>query len=223
MARKDIAENKTRHALSAVGAMRGGADWKIGRDSVFFCEWPDAYMRRVGFVDEIPNESRMRGKMVDHKGWYLEDDYSGEVARGVVFQLPAHKGKCRYLSAIADPHNDGPAILSLGLFDELSEAARNADQLAERYAETERDYNRAWQAGQRYSELGADIAEHRSDCLALIREIKAQGAAFGPAICSTLRAHVESHLRDIGKARSKRAELVSEYGNCDAFNDGKAE
>ncbi|MCK1671097.1 hypothetical protein [Bradyrhizobium sp. 150] len=220
-ARKDVAERKNRYPRSNF-AMRGGADWKIGSDTVFFCEQPDDYLRRVGFVDEIPSESHYRGKMVDHKGWYLRDDDSGgEVARGVVFQLPAHKGKCRYLSAVADPHNNGPAILSLELFDELSEAARNADSLAETYAETERDYNRAWEAGQRYSDLGAEIAEQRKTTLALIREAKSQCATLRdmPATRKVIESAIRDYLRETESARDKRAELISEFGDCDAFKE----
>jgi hypothetical protein len=225
LARMDVSANRNRYPRQHFG-MRGGTDWKIGSDTVFFCEQPDDYLRRVGFVDEIPSESHYRGKMVDHKGWYLrDDDCGGEVARGVVFQLPAHKGKCRYLSAVADPHNNGPAILSLELFDELREAARNADSLAEKYAEKERDYNRAWEAGQRYSDLGAEIAEERKATLALIREAKSQCATLRdmPATRKVIESAIRDYLRETESARDKRAELISEYGNCEAFNEGRDE
>lgn len=221
-ARADMAANKPRHRTLGRDAMRGGADFKIGSERVFWCECPNDYLRRVGFADDVWREQNNRMPRDIHSGWFLEDDGSNEKARGVVFQLPARKGETRFLYGVADPFNDGPAILSLDVVSDVTDAARWADQLAERYAEDERDRNRAWRAGQRFAELGDDIAEHRRDCLALIREIKAQGKTFGAAICEVLRDHVESHLRDIRKARDTRAELESSYGHVDAFNEGKA-
>lgn len=224
-ARIDLKAGKERYPRQHF-AMRGGADWKIARDTVFFVEQPDEYMRRVGFVDEIPNERGYRSRyMVDHKGWFLRDDDCSEVARGVVFQLPAHKGTCRYLSAVADPFNNGPAILSLELFDDLSEAARNADYLAEHYAEKERDYNRAWDAGQRYADLGAEIAEQRKSTLTLIREVKRQCATLRdmPETRKVIEAAIRDYLRETETARDKRAELIDQFGDCDAFKEGANE
>lgn len=222
-ARRDVDQKQTRYPQSSA-AMRGGTDWKVGNDSVFWCERPDDYLRRVGFVDEIPNESSYRSRyMIDHKGWYLrDDDYGGEVARGVVFQLPANKGQCRYISAIADPCNNGPAILSLELFDNLKDAARNADSLAEKYAESEREYNAAFCAGTRYAELGAEIAEQRKATLLLIREVKSQCAALRdmPQTRKIIESAIRDYLRETESARDKRAELVDQFGNSDAFKEG---
>ncbi|MGZ6199168.1 MAG: hypothetical protein ACXWNL_16150 [Vulcanimicrobiaceae bacterium] len=221
LSRLDVQANRTRYPATR-GAMRGGADWQIGRDNVFWCERPDDYLRRVGFVDEIPNESSYRGKFVDHKGWYLEDNYSSEVARGLVFQLPAHKGKPRFISGIADPNNDGPAILSLEIFNDKGEAARNADHLAEHYAETERDYQRANRAGFEYRELGEEIAATRVETLELFaerRELKALVGDKFKAACRALNQTIKANWREIKRARDKRETLFDAYGHVDAFND----
>jgi hypothetical protein len=211
-ARKDLVEGRKRYPANG-NAMRGGTDFKVGRDSVFWCECPDDYLRRVGYADECLS---MR-----HTGWYLEDDWSGELARGVVFQLPAAKGKPRFLSGIADPHNDGPAILSLEVFDEKEEAARNADYLAERYAEKERDYQRAWRAGQDYRELGDEIAALRTDTLELFAERRELRKLVGDkfkASCRALHQTIKANWREIKAAREKRSELFDTFGHVDAFN-----
>lgn len=61
-ARHDVAEGRARSVGSDTRQpMRGGQDFKIGSDSVFWCECPDAYLRRVGFADEC-------GVRLGHKG-----------------------------------------------------------------------------------------------------------------------------------------------------------
>jgi hypothetical protein len=216
-ARKDIANGKARYPATR-GGMRGGTDWKLGNDNVFWCEQPDSYLRRVGFADECGLRS------IRHNGWYMSDDnWTGETARGVVFQLPGRDRKPRFISGIADPNNEGCAVLSLEIFGEKEDAARNADSLAETYADNERDYQRAWRAGQEYSELGETISEARGECLALIAEVKANraGIAKTPRICKLLREHIASYQRHTKSARRKRKELLCGYGNVDAFNEGR--
>jgi hypothetical protein len=181
------------------------------------CRWIDSPadhgLRMVGFADKVAPRS------VRHTGWFLDDDgISRETARGVVFQLPARDGAARYVAGIADPFNNGPAVVCFDIADDETTAAHWADHLAERYAENERDHRRASNARLRFDELGEEVAQHRRDCLALIREIKARGAAFGPAICAALRDHVESHIRDIQKARATRGELFSNFARCDGWN-----
>lgn len=220
MARRDIAAEKPRKVYVDVtrGAMRGGTDWKLCGDNVFFCECPDTYLRRVGFADQ-------HSRAIKHTGWWLTDDGDGESARGVVFQLPARNGKPRFISGIADPFNNGAAIISLELFDDKADAAINADWLAERYAEKERDYNRAWRAGQEYSELGSTIAQARKDALAVLKarrdHIRAGDSV--PTILKVLECKAFELIDAISEARGKRETLREQYGNCDAFNEGKAE
>ena len=212
----DVQANRKRYP-STRGGMRGGEDWKLGSDSVFWCEQPDDYLRRVGFADECGLRS------IDHTGWYMSDEnWTGEKARGVVFQLPAHKGKPRFISGIADPNNEGAAILSLEMFDEKEDAARNADSLAEIYADKERDYQRAWRAGQDYRELGDEIPALRVETLALFserRELKALVGDKFKAACRALNQTIKANWRDIKAARDKRETLFSDFGNVDAFNN----
>ncbi|MDI1263880.1 MAG: hypothetical protein PS018_11545 [bacterium] len=197
-----------RKKLGKPNPMRGGADFAIGRDKVFWCETPDAYLRRVGFADQFAG--------IRHNGWYLEDDYSDELARGVVFQLPARNGQTRFLSAVADPFNNGPAILSLEIFDDKDDAARNADELARIYAESERDYRRAWNAGAEFVRLGELIADIRRATLILF---KARHTNPPLGADNAILFQVNRALRDICSARKERAQLQNDYGRTAEFQE----
>lgn len=114
-----------------------------------------ASLRFVGFADELANLS--------HTGWYTDDDGSnGETLRGAVWQLPARSGRAQYIAGYMDPNNDGAAMVDFDIIegklggaeaydydsDSKRDTARQADGIAECAAETERDYQRMWQAAQ---------------------------------------------------------------------------
>jgi hypothetical protein len=219
LARKDVAGNVTRYSFSRIGGLRGGKDWQIGSTTVFWSERPADYLRHVGFADDVDS------RWIRHKGWYTSDDnHTGELARGVVFQMPARHGVARYIAAVADPCNDGPAVLCVTeTYDDKAEAARAADSLAEVYAEKERDYERVWQAGERFRNLADEIAQERQEALALLaerRDLRATvPAGQFPNACAALISSIKGHLRAIKKARRERARLFSDYGMLPAFSD----
>lgn len=123
---------------------------------VRWCERPDSYFRPMGFCDEvIQAETGFRPRDMG-EGWYCSpDNETGEVARGVVYRLPHGRG---FVAGIADPCNDGPAMLAICEAPESSaaNAARYADQLAEWYAEAERRYEEGWRDGQTAREAWRD-------------------------------------------------------------------
>lgn len=192
-----------------------------GYTNVRFVENVSEGLRLVGFADEI---ARSEGypRSIDHRGWYTQDDgWNGEVYRGVVYQLSARDGKPQFAYGYADPNNDGCALLcfDLDVKDKL-EAARYADDFARIFAEEERDYQRAWQAGRDYEDLGEKVAEMRSEALAIaaeMREAKAKIEGGMPAICATLRGKILSLYRSIQKARKERKELLDNYGREPGF------
>lgn len=105
-----------------------GRPFRTGSSLVQWHEWPA--FRRVGYADEIV---RLR-----HRGWFVSDSTQDEVARGEVYRLPHG----RFIAAVADPFNDGPAMLYLGeVFTDETEAARTADSIAETYAEEVREHD----------------------------------------------------------------------------------
>ena len=173
-------------------------------------------LRLVGFADEV-------ARSIDHKGWFTEDDGdNGEVMRGIVYALPGRHGLPQYVYGYADPCNDDCALLC---FDNPKltkmEAAIAADRFAEICAEHARDYNRAWQAGARFNDLGDDIASLRREALALGAEMRGARKAnlYTPRICAALRGEIASIYRRIQKARKERAELLDNFGSCEGFKE----
>lgn len=205
-----------------------------------------AGLRFVGYYDEICKDYyRIR-----HKGYYT-DEFQDEVFRGAVWQLPAQHGVARYIAGYADPINDGAAYVDLDIISETSaprrrwnsskrayeplapvpqdecndsakrDAALRADSIAENNAEREREYNAAWQAGSRWSDLGDEIAKERAFTLALLVESRperhAKRETATPHICEAIRATVRRGVSSIAKMRRERAELFDNYGRHDGF------
>lgn len=195
-----------------------GAPFKVGSDS---CRWVDDTaahgLREVGTADSVARQA------VQHTGWYLsEDNDTGETAFGVVFQLPAHKGTCRYVAGYRTSNDsDGSAAVCFhDITDDSTTAAIWADRLAEIQAEQARDYNSAWHAGTRYAELSEEIASLRVEILNLCSEIRAMGKSFPKAICTALRGKISDNLRAMDRNRRKREKLLDIYGNADGFAEG---
>jgi len=161
--------------MPAQGALFGAT----ASDGVRWCEdTASAGLRFVGFADELG--------ACDHRGWFTDDDGEMETLRGAVWQLPARKGCARFVGGYVDPCNEGAALIDLEIFEAekgadssdsndsqtAREAARNGDNLAQRNAESEREYNRAWQASRDIEDKRAEIVAARREHTALIREAR---------------------------------------------------
>jgi hypothetical protein len=80
-------------------------------------------LRLVGLAHEVLEHGTNR---LNHTGWYC-DDFQDELARGVY--------------GVADPYNPDCAVLNFrDITDNLPDAIRYSDSMAERYAEAEREY-----------------------------------------------------------------------------------
>lgn len=182
-----------------------------GYKNVRWVENASRGLRLVGFADKIVR--------IDHKGWYTDDEGVNDVYRGVVYQLPSRGGEPQYVYGYADPCNDGCALLCFDAEMDKENAAHAADRFAEIFAEHERDYNRAWQAGRNYEELANEIIEARTEALKIAAEMRAakKGRFEAPTICYTLRRNILALYRSIQTARAKRAELFDNFGSCDGF------
>jgi hypothetical protein len=175
-------------------------------------------LRLVGFADEIASAEGRR-RTIDHKGWHTDDDGgNGEYYRGVVYLLPS-RGEPLYVYGYADPNNDDCALLCFDTEADKMDAARYADQFAERFAEDQRDHNRAWQAGRRCEDLADEVQAMRKKALAIGAEMRdAKRAKLdAPTICATLRDKIMSLYRQMQKARKEIAELTDNYGTRDGF------
>ncbi|WP_315741037.1 hypothetical protein [Bradyrhizobium sp. SZCCHNR1093] len=197
---------------SFIPAATIGAPFKVGGDMCRWVECPEQYgLRIVGFADNIAPRS------VGHTGWFLDDEGMGEKARGVVFRLPSRNGRTLLVAGIADPYNNGPAIVSFESTDDETTAAIWADHLADCYASAERDYQRVTGARARYDELADHISGERKQCLALIAELKPRMRSFGPATCKALRGAVADLLESIGQARQERADISDAFDSHPAW------
>ena len=227
LARLEAAIGTARYPVAGGTGAPGerGGRWSEKPESLGF--------RFVGYSDEL---SRL-----DHSGWFLYPDGDpAESARGCVYQLPARDGRPVYVEALRtgetlrtrsdwrDMGESGSALIFPGALhygeqggreetgdcDALRSAARGADGEAEIYAECERDYQTAWQAGSRCADMETEAKEERAAARELVGELRrhyAAGGAMGAAMCRTLRNAIRQHIRDASKAAAKARELIGEY------------
>ncbi len=233
LATNDAAAGKVRYESSARDHGYGPAFAARGGKAMRFIEKPSACgLRFVGYADKIIR--------LDHNGWFVDNDQS-ETVRGVVFQLPGRNGVPLFVAGYEDWNNskadsDGPVcldfaevvagerpewVVSAGYWscsdsaadhDGAHTAARYADQIAEWLAEDEREYNAAWQAGSRYSDVADEIASDRKEALRLLSERRAAAKAVGTSdqfntICATIRAAVDKLVDRIAEQRELQRKL----------------
>lgn len=164
-----------------------------------------------------------------HTGWY-SDDMQDETMHGVVLQMPASKeGFCRYLAGRSDPDNDGAALIDFSTwYDDLDDAARAADDMAEHDAEQEREYQEAWSMGSRASNHDDEAKRYRADLLDLLVSSKEEGRKDLPkdgTIYWSIVDRVEYLLDKMREERRERDKLIDDaptYDKAlrDAFNEG---
>lgn len=229
LARDDVCNGKERYSAGVTGWNPASPDGARFIESV-----EGAGLRLVGYADEIVR--------LNHKGWFC-DTFESDVYRGVVMMLPGKNKLNRYLAGYEDPHNPGTYRIDMarGIFEGLGsdyypsnrhddnaarDAARAADDFAEKEAESAREWDEAWQNGSRWADLRNDVTVWRKEALTLIREIKAAGKAFSPAICETLKDKLSDMRDKIADARKKMDELANfsawaiQDGLHEVFNDG---
>lgn len=220
-AREDVANGVRRYSASANG-------WNprfeaYGEKHMRWIENPAACgLRFVGYADKLDRSIRHTG--------HFTDNGQHDLIRGVVFQLPGRDGKPLFIGGYDDPDNgaadsNGPVLLSFDVSegergdywsndarenDGARTAASWADSIAMRAAEEQREHYSAWCAGQRYAELGEEIAEMRREALTILAE-RRQAARLAPstfpALCAAVRDRVATILSDIEERRDERAKL----------------
>jgi hypothetical protein len=159
--------------------------------------------------------------MIDHKGWFLEDDgCMDELARGVVFAL-RWRGEWRFLAGMEDPFNGKAALIAVDTFyDDRLEAAQAADRIAEVYAEEERDYRRASHAKLQYDEKDDEVAAIRRRLLGTFHaEGRAARASYTPELMAVFRGYVTDALEQITQLRKERVELKAEFHREQGWKD----
>ena len=130
-----------------MGDTAHGAHFAPGCDSVSLPASIADGFRDVGDSHDIV---RMR-----HTGWFKDAD-ACETICGHVWQLPARNGEPVYLAGYEDKDAEYVVLEVNGkrfaTYDDKEDAARAADGLAERVAESEREYNERWQAAREADE-----------------------------------------------------------------------
>lgn len=82
---------------------------------------------------------QVEGVRIDHTGWYTDDHGDSDTMRGVVWRLPSLRG---FLAGWSMGRNMATSV-DADIYETERAAAYAADQLAERAAETEREYQAA--------------------------------------------------------------------------------
>lgn len=176
---------------------------------------------------------------------YYADEYGDETIRGVIYQLPTRGGKCRFvyghdneMNGHAD--NGGPAYLDFSdvytcdrddVEDAKRELAFKADAFAQREALRQYEWNKAHDAGFRYAEARAEIAELRARALsdlAIRRNMRNahKSSLDNPEyqrVCEMVTESVRSTLAEIEKLRGKCKRFVERVYSDElkgAFCDG---
>lgn len=242
-ARQDLRDGKHHYAPSGPWPAAGGENRKR-------CVVENAGddFRLVGYV--VP-ESSAWDKKPGQCGWYTDDDPClDRLTQGVVYQLPARKGTVRFVAGYVHHGCDGGPVLNLTdiyedtacrdifyLNEQELDAARTAagvaDSMAQHAAESERKYNRAWQAGSSWSQYLDELksAGDEASCSAVALR---QTCPTQTRCIELLRADIRRNRSDIDTAR-KRMRTLQE-GDDDtlgfytgdetlraAFNEGAGE
>lgn len=157
-------------------------------------------LRKVGDAHKIVR--------LNHTGWFT-DVFQDETVHGEVYQLPARAERTLYVPAVNDPCNDDCACLDFtSVTDDKEEAARRADQMAERWAEEAREYSAKDQAEQRIEAINEEIEELYKDFRRISRAIRAdcdrvQGVEV---VRELVREKWQETKRQIHKLRKEREE-----------------
>jgi hypothetical protein len=172
-------------------------------------EFPTTGLRLVGTAYEV---ARKEGFRLDATGYYV-DEHQDELAVGEVYQLPACKGKPQYVPAVHDPWNDAAIIDFHSVTDDIRDAVRWADSMADKYAEESRECYRKDQAEQRIEEIDTEITELYEGVKALARELRSNCDKLTglTEVRKLIRREVTNTRAAIAKLRRERdeqAELI---------------
>ena len=181
------------------GGMFQGAPHKSGGYWLRWSETPETWSELKGRADEVLES-------VQHTGWYI-DDFQDSVVFGIVRSVRMRGGK-RFLAAISDPFNgdkkgNGPALVEVHedgsplWYNDEREAARASDQMAQQYAEREREYQEKalerCNAEEVADEMRQTIKTARKEARELIAGIRQ--STLAPSLCQRMRREV-TRLRE---------------------------
>lgn len=192
----------------------------------YYCDdWPAGW-RLVGRADEVA-KANDRWRTIEHSGWYTEDDGDNGTLAGYVLRLPHGK----LIPGTRHSDQDGVTLYPNDIYSDEMECAVAADQYAERAAEQERDYQRAWQAGNDAYEKNEASARVRKTILQVCGDLRSGRASLNTLdtehdksaierLCGIARDKVTDLLDSLYELRRDRDQLRDDYGTEDAFKEG---
>jgi hypothetical protein len=169
---------------------------------------------------------KVDGSGIDHTGWHTIEGGGTEDMRGIVMRLPRGRGFLAGWSL-----GEGMSFsMSRRIYADEVAAARAADQMAERDAEKEREYQEALSAGTEAAEKDQEARDIRSDILQALRDLRTARAELRDAglatsdvmmrLCAKARREVVGMLRELKQARKERDALRREWRGNEAFAEG---
>lgn len=184
-------------------AAQANAEWNSGSNRMRIIEnYAALGFRLVGFADEIAP------RLIEHRGWYMDPFGDGETVRGAVFLIPGKNGKARAFAGFLDPYGNNAAFIAIDSMEEIDarsweldnsdyrDSAARADDVAKHYAEREREYQTAWQAGVKHRDNMERIAEARKEARQVARAAR-DNVRDNTTICAVLREKVRDLRQEI--------------------------
>lgn len=197
-----------------------------GHKELRWVEHPGDLWRFTGTSADVARKESFSRAVWPTEGWYTSHDDYHETVSGVVYQLPARKGIPQYIAGYSGSWEKRAACLSFGeTYESPLDAARVADRLAELMAEESREYDEAWQAGNRFAILRCELVETRRDLLETIQEAKLAAKTMRgmyPKLCETLQTSIRRTLADLQGLRNERAKLLDTFGKHAGFLEGNS-
>lgn len=224
LARKDIAEGRFKYRRpwrNYYSVTRNPEN-----NGITYVESPGAIGLRL--VGAVAADFGRRGDAWDNSGrckWITRPyGETFDMAQGLVWQLPGRKGESLFVAGYAQEESEGYTIDFGRIFREAYhgdyyvgsrdlvaaiEAARHADSMAEKFAEEEREYQTAWQAGTLYADKSEEVATLRRKIMAILKERReARGAGNYPALCAALKDKVSDMFGALAKCRADMRQLA---------------
>jgi hypothetical protein len=172
-------------------------------------------VNRYRWVENLSNGLRKAGDAhaiakLDHTGWFT-DSFQDETVHGEVYRLPSRKGKALFVPAVNDPNNDDCACLDFSrITEDETQAARWADEMAQRWAEFEREYREKEAAENRLSEIADEIKEAYQTFRRIAMEIKASKVQDVAIVRELVRDKWRETKREIKRLRRERKKIEAE-------------
>lgn len=209
----------------------GGPNARFGpRESLQWLEYGLDAFPRWAWADAMAS--------LRHRGHYdsehCEETYRGIVLRtnrGTLIPGVMHGSESRSKGWQSVCGNDLAVIVSTDSpydADDSVACARRADQMAERLAESEREYQEAASAAIESNDLAQAIKDARAETLEGLAELRrARRIAGGnaenfPHICETMKRTARGACRLISKNRKRISELRERYADSQGYQDSIA-